>query len=428
MAGRGAGKAIDANEVVPVPTGWTRLGDMKVGDELFDETGHICHVTATYDSMPDVAYRLHFSDDATIDCCGDHLWVTWTHAERKAFLRSPYEDTSRFPDNWPAWHLRRLMGRSLPRNTVEQALELAEYGRSARSIEAELNVCRNAIGKHLRARTYIERQPIIYPDSPGPQIRTTQEIVDTLTFGLRNDTNHCIPTCGALQLPDLDLPISPYALGYWLANGSTSDHEVTCGSHDDEVDYPHLMDALELAGYEPILRLPEGKSALIRSHRLGAELRQMGLLNNKMVPASYFRASIFQRLALLRGLMDGDGWADEFKNTVEFSNTNRALADAVFDLATSLGQKPQITEKRATLYGKDCGPCYRVTWRPTIQVFSLRRKANRLTFGGDQSLRNHHRMIVAAERIAPVPMRCLTVSSPNSMYLVGKHIVPDAHG
>jgi hypothetical protein len=58
------------------------------------------------------------------------------------------------------------------------------------------------------------------------------------------------------------------------------------------------------------------------------------------------------------------------------------------------------------------------------QVFALARKADRLSFYGAQSLRNHHRMIIAAQRIDPVPMRCLTVSSPNAMFLVGRSMIP----
>src|SRR4051812_28756452 len=141
-------------------------------------------------------------------------------------------------------------------------------------------------------------------------------------------------------------------------------------------------------------------------------------------PLPSLRPSVRQRPALLRGLMDSDGYADPVKGTVEFSSTDKPLADAVFELAASLGQKPALATKRATLYGKDCGPAHRVTWRPTVQVFTLPRKADRLAFDGDQSLRNHHRMIVSAERIPAAPMRCLTVSSPNAMFLVGRSMIP----
>src|SRR3954469_24472822 len=100
----------------------------------------------------------------------------------------------------------------------------------------------------------IPREPRIYPDSPGPQVRSTKDIVDTLTYGLRGDTNHCIPTCGALQLPERDLPIDSYALGYFLGNGSPCEGGVTCGSLDGDVDWPHIQEAFEGAGYDTVVR------------------------------------------------------------------------------------------------------------------------------------------------------------------------------
>ncbi|MFL5285459.1 MAG: LAGLIDADG family homing endonuclease [Rhodopila sp.] len=425
LGGRGSGKQVDVNEPIPTPTGWTRLGDIAIGDDVFDEAGRICQVTATYDSVPEVAYRLTFSDNTTIDACADHQWVTWTHAERKVFLRSPWEDVSRFPDNWPQWRLSRLHGRQMPRDVVEAALELAGAGMSVRQIERATGAHRNNLAKHLQAGSYVQREPRIYTDSPGPQIRTTQQIVDTLTYGARGDTNHCIPTCGALQLPEQQLPIPAWIIGYWLGNGTIGDGAVTCGSLDGVLDWPHIQEAFAGAGYDDIVvRHWPDKATQIRSRRLREDLRRARVLHGKAIPLPYLRGSVRQRTALLRGLMDSDGYADPVKSTVEFSSTDKRLADAVFELAASLGQKPVIKSKRATLYGKDCGPAHRVTWRPTIQVFSLPRKADRLAFDGAQGLRHHHRMIISAERIPPTPMRCLTVNALNSMFLVGRAFLP----
>src|SRR5712664_709882 len=217
MTGRGFGKDSCRNSSIPTPGGWVKLGDIQVGDLVFDEAGKPVEVEAVYDRIPEACYRLTFSDGAVLDVSDEHLWTTWTHAERKAFLRSPYEDVSRFPENWPGWRLKRIKGpNSFPRKVVEEALRLRESGVSARKISEKLGVSRNALRPHLQAGRYVEREAVIYPDSPGPQVRTTQEIVDTLTFGQRGDTNHCIPVCGALQLPEACLPVDPYALGYWL--------------------------------------------------------------------------------------------------------------------------------------------------------------------------------------------------------------------
>lgn len=366
LAGRGFGKLLDVETPIPTPTGWSRLGDMSIGDQLFDESGRICRIVKTFDGTPGAAYRLTFSDGATIDACGEHQWVTWTHAERKAFLRSPYEDPRRFPDEWPSWRLRR---RASNKNSA-----------------------------------------------PGPTVRTTEEIVRTFTYGKRRDLNHCIPVTQALQLDQRKLSVEPYVLGVWLGNGSARDG--TIYAHQD--DHEHLRSEFERLGVRCSSR---ANIQSFGTNGLTAALRELGVLQNKHVPSAYLRASADQRLDLLRGLMDSDGTASS-NGYVEFGNTNPTLVKAVVELARSLGQKPIVSETRARLEGRDCGPFWRARWTPTIQVFALPRKQRRLTFSEKQSLRNHHRMIVSIERIESKPMRCLTVDSAHSMFLAGEAMIP----
>jgi phage terminase large subunit-like protein len=432
LAGRGFGKALCVETPIPTPSGWTRLGDVRPGDMVFDESGRQCTVLRTFDVAPDVAYRLHFSDGTYLDACGDHQWVTWTHAERKAFLRSPYENTTRFPAEWPAWRLRRRLGKDgLSRETIDRALKMAARGLSARRIAAEMGICRQALARHIRAGEMVERGPVVHDDAPGPRLRTTQDIVDTLTHGGRGDTNHCIPTCGALDLPAAALPIDPYVLGVWLGDGDSKAAGIT--SADEEIvgllqaagsDVgPGRVDPRSRARRYAIDKRPSarGVGGFVANGSLHSKLRAIGLLRNKHVPDIYLRASAGQRLALLQGLMDTDGSAGAH---VEFCSTEPRLADAVVELARSLGQKPVKAESRATLNGRDCGPRWRVTWRPTIDAFRLTRKLAAVRPADGQALRTHHRMIVRAERVDPKPMRCLTVDSPHSMFLAGEGMIP----
>lgn len=434
LAGRGWGKGSDIRTLVPVYTnhvlpsnllvpgpGWKKLGDIEVGDTIFDESGRHCRVLATFDYTPKIAYRFHFSDGTHIDVCDEHQWVTWTHAERKAYLRSQHEvDTSRFPEEWPTWRVSRLATRSLPRDMVEKALAMHAEGLSVRSIATELECARQALTPHVKAGAYIERQPTVRNGAVGPQIRTTQDIINTLTYGKRNDTNHCVPTCGPLQLPEKDLFIDPWVLGFWLGDGFSRGGYVCCGREDIEI----LLERIVECGHVVSWKKKESAAWILAIEDLGKSLRFLGLLNNKHVPDDYLWGSIDQREALLRGLMDSDGHCNPEGSKVEFCNTNKDLVDAVVHLARSLGQKPVCTEGRATLDGRDCGPKWRVTWRPTRNPFSFPRKAERVRELGTQGLRNHHRMIVKAERIDPVPMRCLTVDSPHSMFLIGEGMIP----
>ncbi len=342
------------------------MGQVKVGDLVLDEAGRPCRVTNKFSPKSDEQYRITFSDGNFIDACADHQWLTWTHAARKAFLRSPYEDTTRFPENWPQWRLRR---------------------RSLNAVEA-----------------------------PQPRIRTTKAILATLRHGKRGDRNHCIPCCAPLELPEARLPIMPYTLGAWLGDGASAGATITC----HESDQLHTRAMIEADGFETTDRKNPQAFGVLGLHAL---LRVAGLLYNKHVPLGYLRASKDQRLALLRGLMDSDGNVEQ-GSTVAFVNTNKVIVDAVEELVHSLGMKTRIWSGVGECDGKLGKQFWRIQFTPTINPFSMPRKAARIVLGGNQSLRNYHRMIVSVEPIDPVPMSCITVDSPNSMYLAGNAMVP----
>jgi phage terminase large subunit-like protein len=224
----------------------------------------------------------------------------------------------------------------------------------------------------------------------------------------------------------------------WLGDGSSRTTEITC--HDDDSDHYVSMMAdrgikMRFArrrhdgrpvstwvfGQKPRERTPKGNWGANGS--VHCTLRAMGVLGNKHIPADYFRGSVQQRLDLLRGLIDTDGHIDK-RGLVEFCSTKRELAEGVKELATSLGQKPVLKVSDAKLYGRITSKKYRVTWRPTIVVATLPRKIDAHHPLGAQKMRSAHRMVVSAEPIPLQPMRCITVDSPNSMYLVSEGMIP----
>ena len=422
LSGRGFGKLLNLMTPIPTPGGWTMMGNLAPGDRVFDEAGKPCTVTWVSDiTTPEVAYRVRFSDGSSLDACSEHQWVTWTRAERKAFLRSPYEDTTAFPKNWPTWRLKKKFGvpRTETKEQIEKAFELLAAGANVNAAARALGLSWQNIGRHLSAGRYIEDPPPrVWEDSPGPQIRTTEQIAQTLTFGKRSDFNHCIPQTGPLDLPDVDLPIPPYVLGAWLGDGSSTGGHMF--AHED--DMPFMRAQFEADGFPTTSRTDTQCFGTLGLYRL---LRENDLLKNKHIPAVYLRASITQRLALLAGLMDTDGGNDN-ANLVSFTNCEERLVDAVEELIVSFGLKVRRDSRIpiCTNNGVAGQRSYRLAFTPHFQPFRMPRKQNRLSFDTGQALRRRHRMIVGVDRIESMPMRCITVDSPNSMYLAGRAMIP----
>ena len=155
----------------------------------------------------------------------------------------------------------------------------------------------------------------------------------------------------------------------------------------------------------------------------------MGLLRNKHIPVEYLRSGQTQRLALLQGLMDSDGYIDDVSGKAEFTSTSERLADATLELLLTLGQKPTITQGNATLNGRIIGDKWRVHFSPTVMVASLPRKAERLaTFleaRKDVALsRLDQRYIRSVEPGGTAETSCLEVDSVSGLFLSGTHMVP----
>lgn len=250
---------------------------------------------------------------------------------------------------------------------------------------------------------------------------TTTALVETLTHGGRGDRNHAIPTTEPLMLPEAPLLVDPWVLGYWLGNGSTLDGSISTHPDDEEHVRARMSGGGYLCGLDYNRRTDRAPTFTPRG--LAVNLRTIGVLGDKHLPVEYLRSSEHQRRELMSGLLDSDGYISR-TGLVEFCSTSRRLAEGFTELARTLGQKPVCTEGRARLYGVDKGPKWRVTFRPTVQPFASRRKAAGFRPLGAQAMRSAQRMIVSAEAVAPEPMRCVTVDSPHSMYLIGDGMIP----
>ena len=74
--GRKNGKALSVNTKIPTPNGYTTMGDLKVGDEVFDKDGNITRVTfATPIMYNHKCYEVTFSDGEKIIADEEHNWL-----------------------------------------------------------------------------------------------------------------------------------------------------------------------------------------------------------------------------------------------------------------------------------------------------------------------------------------------------------------
>lgn len=82
-AGTGIGKATPNYTKIPTPNGWTTVGEVKVGDYLFDRYGKPTKVLKVYpQEKPKEIYKVYFKSGRVAECCNEHLWSYYNSKSR----------------------------------------------------------------------------------------------------------------------------------------------------------------------------------------------------------------------------------------------------------------------------------------------------------------------------------------------------------
>ena len=67
-------KGLALDTLIPTPSGWSTMGEIQVGDMLYDKNGEITRVTGKSQIHYKPCYEIIFDNGGTITCDEDHLW------------------------------------------------------------------------------------------------------------------------------------------------------------------------------------------------------------------------------------------------------------------------------------------------------------------------------------------------------------------
>lgn len=223
--------------------------------------------------------------------------------------------------------------------------------------------------------------------------------------------------CG-FDMPERELPVEPYLLGYWLGDGCSQNGSICSGEED----------AWNLAQFGKVKIQKKGHTApYYRTNVVGLshKLRIMGLRNNKHIPIEYLLSSRAQRFALLQGLMDTDGYVNVGRGMCEFCQKKNQLAEDVYILLRSLGFKPVMHEYAMMLNGRNVGRKVRICFVPNRgdRIFRLPRKQERLDNKTTADRTDKTRLFITnISEAGNTLVNCIQVEG--GMYLAGYELVP----
>ncbi|QOP42794.1 replicative DNA helicase [Sulfurimonas sediminis] len=163
----------------------------------------------------------------------------------------------------------------------------------------------------------------------------------------------------AIDFKKQKLSIEPYFLGIWLGDGTSSN--VAVATHDKEVvaylkDYAKKLNLQVTKQHNnkekcPMYAITSGKRGISKFHdnSLQKKLRDLHVLNCKHIPHQYLQNSQKNRLELLAGLIDSDGYYDDKFHVFEIVQKDEKLAKQIKFLADSLGFRVSIKTKKARI-------------------------------------------------------------------------------
>lgn len=266
------------------------------------------------------------------------------------------------------------------------------------------------------------------------RIVETSDMLKDFIVGEEKRKNYSIEYVPKIEaFEERNLYIHPYVLGCLLGDGGISSNSVRFTKKDSNM-VKHINSLMD--GYEFVKLKNSEKDYYLRSENserktnlIKNELKRLGLWgavsDTKFIPDAYLYSSHEQRLWLLRGLLDTDGYAE--KKAIEYSTTSEKLAKNVVELVHSLGGYARVTKRKSGYKGKDgnyiqCKDNYRVTIQFSAgheNPFYLKRKAEKYK----PKRKIWKRYIKNIEYIGEEECQCIMIDNPCHLYITDDYII-----
>lgn len=248
------------------------------------------------------------------------------------------------------------------------------------------------------------------------KVLTTVELKVYLDSIKDNRNSYNIPrilNAKPINTEEKNLPIDPYVLGCWLGDGSKSCGVITNNSNN-------IWGEIKSRGYE--LGQDISSEDRCEAHTilgLYPNLKSLNLINNKHIPDIYLRASYNQRLDLLRGFMDTDGYYHPKRKRFVMETDQEWQRDALIKLLGTLGIKTSVFYNINKIGDKQY-PGWDICFSTlNLNPFLSRNQDIEYPVKDKCSFRN----IVSVEETSTVETQCIEVDSISHTYLFGYSMI-----
>lgn len=406
---------VEISTTVLTTTGWTTIGELQVGDFVYDENGEPTEVLAKSAIEQERTFLLTMSDGERVIAGENHLWNVATERDRSHYANAKPHAQAKRRMNRPS--------RAVPQDQKQLKALLKGNGRGL-SVGTSEGI---SIANSRRAETQRELKP-------EPNIWDYTRIVKTLDLLALRETERkrlSIPNANPLKTTgEWKSRIPPYTLGVWLGDGLSDTGDICSGDEDIE----SLESELRADGWTVtrIRTISEGRKNpyhVVRCNlndgtSLKSLLKAEAFLGNKHIPEWVINAPFADRQSILGGFCDTDGHVDE-RGRIQFMLANESMVEAVHTLFWSIGCVPTAIRHKKTT--NQTAGFSGDAWRFDVSqcgeyIFRFPRKRDKLhTINIAKSVnRSEYRSIIEITEIEPVDMQCIQVANPRGLFRIGR--------
>jgi len=172
------------------------------------------------------------------------------------------------------------------------------------------------------------------------------------------------------ELNEVKHEFDPYIVGCWLGDGNSRESSITTIDKEIINEWTILAESINCSiriKDDGISYKISGEKGVKGSNKFLSFLQEKNLICNKHIPDEYIYDSIENRLKMLAGIIDTDGYLavnNGKPKYFEITQKREVLAKQIYELALSVGFHSSISKKKATMLREDgtryCCDVYRV--------------------------------------------------------------------
>ena len=359
----GCGKAQPLDADILTPTGYKKMGELNIGDEVVTPSGEYSKILQVFPQGCKEIFEVTFSDGTSTECCDDHLWATKNYLDRG------------YHRDW----------RILPLSEIRKQLYTKSSHKNWSIPMVSENI--NFSGGELPIDSYL--LGVLLGDGSISNTRTEFSTSDEFIL---EKVKGCLISGYEVK------KISGNKYDYRIVmNIEQRNYATVKGTYNNY--YVEHLNNLGLLGCKS---------------------------TDKFIPDAYKFTSAENRIKLLQGLMDTDGTVSKNRMSVSFTTTSEKLKEDFKFLIESLGGKCTVTSRFTNYTHKGTKRTGQKAYTifmslpPNIIACSLPRKTERIK---PRSKYVPTRFIVSVKSVGHKEAQCILIDHPTHLYITNNFIV-----